>query len=174
MLGRSFLVAPVVTGGAARRSVYLPAGRLWYDFWTGCVANGGKSLVRETPQDIMPLYIPAGTILPFGPEVQYSNEKPWDSLEIRVYPGENGHYRLYEDEGDNYDYEKGQFSEITFSWDDKAHKLTIGPRRGSFKGMLKDRTFNIVLVDKNSGTGREPMKVTTSVRYNGKKLTVAL
>ena len=75
MLGRSFLVAPVVTGGAARRSVYLPAGRLWYDFWTGCVANGGKSLVRETPQDIMPLYIPAGTILPFGPEVQYSSEK---------------------------------------------------------------------------------------------------
>lgn len=168
------LIYPDVKQAAAPVKVYLPKGTKWYDFWDNTVYEGGEDIQRPCSIDIMPVFVKAGTIMPFGPDVQYSNEKPWDSLEIRVYPGENGNYTLYEDEGDNYDYEKGQFSEITFSWDDKAHRLTISPRRGSFKGMLKDRTFNIVLVDKNSGNGRESMKVTTSVRYNGKKLTVAL
>jgi alpha-D-xyloside xylohydrolase len=168
------LIYPDVKQAAAPVKVYLPKGAKWYDFWDNTVYEGGEDILRPCSIDIMPVFVKAGTIMPFGPDVQYSNEKPWDSLEIRVYPGENGNYTLYEDEGDNYDYEKGQFSEITFSWDDKAHRLTISPRRGSFKGMLKDRTFNIVLVDKNSGTGREPMKVTTSVRYNGKKQTITL
>ena len=117
----------------------------------------------------MPVFIKAGTILPFGPDVQYSNEKPWDELEIRVYPGDNGEFTLYEDEGNNYNYEKGKFSEIKFSWDEASHQLTIAPRKGSFKGMLASRKFHVVLVGENSGDGNLPMKATKTVDYNGKK-----
>ena len=175
MLGRSFLVAPVVTNGAAGRDVYLPAGNLWYDFWTGHVVEGGKSVFRTTPQDIMPLYIPAGTILPFGPEVQYSSEKKWDELEIRVYAGADGRFTLYEDELDGYGYKSGAFSEIPFTWDEEQQTLTIGRREGQFDGMLLQRTFRIVRVSSTKGIGdKETEEFDKVVTYDGEPQTVVL
>jgi alpha-D-xyloside xylohydrolase len=157
------------------KEVYLPAGADWYDFWTGEKFSGGKKINKQTPFDIIPLYVKAGSILPFGPEVQYAGEKKWDDLEIRIYPGADGKFVLYEDENDNYNYEKGIYSTIDFNWDDRKKTLTIGDGNGSFPGMLAERKFNIVLVAKNKATGANiaeaPDKV---VNYNGGKVVIKL
>ena len=175
MLGRTFLVAPVVTNGATGRNVYLPSSGAWYDFWTGESHNGGKSLFRSTPQDILPLYIPAGSILPFGPEVQYSSEKKWDDIEIRVYAGANGHFTLYEDELDGYGYKQGAYSEIPFTWNEARQTLTIGAREGQFPGMLTERTFRIVRVSSSKGFGDQPSThYDKIVTYNGSAQTITL
>ena len=115
---------------------YLPKGTIWYDFWTNKSFKGGQNVTLETQLDRVQMFVRAGSILPLGPEMQYVGEKAWDNLEIRVYPGANGSFVLYEDEGDSYNYEKGVYSTITFSWNDKARKLTIGARKGDFPGML--------------------------------------
>lgn len=168
-------IYPDIKKASAPVNVYLPKGAKWYDFWDNTIYDGGQSLMRPCPIDIMPVYIKAGTILPFGPEVQYSSEKSWETLEIRVYPGADGEFTLYEDEGDNYNYEKGQFSEIKFTYDDAKGKLTIGERKGNFKGMLKNRHFKIVKVGSNSGKGSEPMSAqSTAHEYTGKELTIDL
>lgn len=167
-------IYPDVKQAAAPIDVYLPQGNLWYDFWDNAVYDGGQSVQRLCPIDIIPVYVKAGTILPFGPEVQYSNEKAWDDLEIRVYPGADGTFTLYEDEGDNYNYEKGRFTEIQFAWDNASRTLSIAPRKGSYKGMLQDRTFRIVLVKPNSGKGNVPMKETQTIRYTGQAVQVQL
>ncbi len=167
-------IYPDVKKAAAPVEVYLPQGNKWYDFWSNAQYEGGQTIQRLCPIDIMPVFVKAGTVLPFGPEVQYSSEKPWDELEIRVYPGANGEFTLYEDEGDNYNYEKGKFSEIKFSWDDAGHALTIAPRKGSFKGMIQNRKFHIVLVGTDSGAGNQPMKANKTVDYSGKAMTVGL
>lgn len=123
----------------------------------------------------MPLYVPAGTIMPWGPKVQYSSESNWDKLEIRIYRGADGSFTLYEDERDNYNYEQGKFSEITFGWDDANSTLTIDDRKGEFNGMLKDRTFRIVLVDKDKNLGlglRQSARFSKVVEYSGKKISV--
>lgn len=146
--------------------VYLPAGTAWYDFWTNEKQNGGQEITRETTIDMIPLYIKAGSILPMGPKVQYATEKEWDNLEIRVYPGANGEFTLYEDENDNYNYEKGIYSTIDFKWNDRARTLTIEARKGSFPDMLENRKFNVVVA--------EPGKESKTVSYNGKKVTVRL
>ena len=175
MLGHSFLVAPVVTEGAAGRNVYLPNNGSWYDFWTGNIYKGGKTIFRSTPQDIMPLYIPAGTILPIGPEVQYSTEKKWDDIEIRVYPGANGQFTLYEDEFDGYGYQQGAKSEIPFTWDEATHTLTIGDRTGNYPGMLNERVFRIVRVSSKKGFGDKPSENYNEViNYNGTAINVHL
>jgi alpha-D-xyloside xylohydrolase len=175
MFGKTFLVAPVIEPGVKEWSVYLPKTATWYDFWTGEKLSGGKNVVKETPLDIMPLYIKAGSILPVGPKVQYATEKKWDNLEMRVYPGANGEFTLYEDENDNYNYEKGAFSTITFVWNDAKKVLTINDRNGSFPGMLTERKFNIVRVAENKGTGMEIVeKYDQVVTYDGKKVTVKL
>ncbi len=175
MLGRTFLVAPVVTEGVAGRNVYLPDNGPWYDFWTGKRHQGGKKVYRQTPQDIMPLYIPAGSILPFGPEVQYSSEKSWDDLEIRVYAGADGHFTLYEDELDGYGYQQGACSEIPFTWDEATQRLTIGDRKGDFPGMLQQRTFRIVRVSSKKGIGDKPSTIIDqTVTYNGNAITLDL
>jgi alpha-D-xyloside xylohydrolase len=135
------------------KKIYLPQGTNWLDFWTGERHGGGQTLIKETPIDIMPLFVKAGSILPMGPKVQYATEKKWDTLEIRVYPGANGEFTLYEDENDNYDYEKGIYSTIAFTWDDAKKELTISDVKGSFPGMLKTRTFQVVVVSPNHGTG---------------------
>ena len=167
-------IYPDVKQAAAPIDVYLPQGNLWYDFWDNAVYDGGQSVQRLCPIDIIPVYVKAGTILPFGPEVQYSNEKAWDDLEIRVYPSADGTFTLYEDEGDNYNYEKGRFTEIQFAWDNASRTLSIAPRKGSYKGMLQDRTFRIVLVKPNSGKGNVPMKETQTIRYTGQAVQVQL
>ena len=167
-------IYPDVRKAAAPVNVYLPKGNKWYDFWSNAQYEGGQDIQRLCPIDIMPVFIKAGTILPFGPEVQYSSEKPWDELEIRVYPGADGSFTLYEDEGDNYNYEKGKFSEIQFVWNEADRTLNIAPRKGSYKGMLQHRRFHIVLVDANSGAGDQPMQANKSVENDGKAVKIQL
>ncbi len=152
------------------RSVYLPEGTYWIDFWSGSTLEGGQIISADAPMEIIPLYVKPGSILPMGPFLQYSTEKPADPLELRIYLGANGQFTLYEDENDNYNYEKGIFATIDFSWDDKNKILTISDRKGKFPGMLKERTIQIVLVSEAHGTGVEicknPDKI---VNYNGEE-----
>ena len=129
---------------------YLPKGSDWYDFYTGKLYKGGQKVTLTTTFDKSPMFIKAGGILPLAPEMQYVTEKDWSSLEIRVYPGKDGSFTLYEDEGDNYNYENGKYSEILFTWNDARKTLTISDRKGSFDGMLKQRTFDVVLPDGTS------------------------
>jgi len=188
MFGQSILVAPVTEAmyvnkvdgkttenfsQAKTKKVYLPTGVDWYDFWTGQKLTGGQEIQREAPIDLIPLYVKAGSVLPFGPNVQYAAEKSWDKLEIRIYRGANGEFTLYEDEKDNYNYEKGVFSTIKFNWNDKANTLTIADQKGTFPGMLKTRTFNIVIVDTKNGVGVKPASsFTKTISYNGKSISV--
>ena len=143
---------------------YLPKGATWYDFWTNKQYKGGQTVTLETSFDCVPMFVRAGSILPLGPEMQWVGEKKWDNLELRIYPGADGQFVLYEDEGDNYNYEKGMYSIIQFSWNEKTHTLTIGDRQGSYPGMLQDRQFTIVLPDGKQQT----------VRYDGTLQTVRL
>ena len=143
---------------------YLPKGTTWYDFWTGKAYKGGQNVALQTSFDRVPMFVRAGSILPLGPEMQYVGEKSWDNLEVRVYPGANGSFTLYEDEGDSYHYEKGVYSTIPFSWNDKSRTLTIGSRQGSFPGMLQQRQFTVVIPDGTS----------TTVSYDGNATTVKL
>ena len=126
---------------------YLPKGTVWYDFWTNQKYQGGKSVTLTTSLDRVPMFVRAGSILPLGPEMQYVGEKAWDNLEIRVYPGADASFVLYEDEGDNYNYERGVYTTINFTWNDKAQNLTISSRKGEFPGMLKTRQFMVVMPD---------------------------
>ena len=143
---------------------YLPKGAVWYDFWTNKQYKGGQTVTLETTIDRVPMFVRAGSILPLGPEMQWVGEKKWDNLELRIYPGADGIFMLYEDEGDNYNYEMGAYSVIQFSWNDKTHTLTIGDRQGSYPGMLQNRRFAVVLPD-----GRQQV-----VEYEGKKLDIAM
>jgi len=186
MFGKSILVCPVTNSMYSKnteedfssvktRELYLPKGSDWYDFWTGEKYPGGQKLNKESPLDIIPLYIKAGSILPIGPKVQYATEKKWDNIELRVYEGANGEFTLYEDENDNYNYEKGAYSTITFSWNDAKKALTINDRKGTFPGMLTDRKFNIVRVTKNKNNGMDVVeKFDKEVTYSGKKIVINL
>jgi alpha-D-xyloside xylohydrolase len=179
MFGKSLLVCPVTKPMYSKetkedfstlksRELYLPKGTDWYDFWTGEKVTGGQTLSKETPIDIIPLYVKAGTILPIGPKVQYATEKKWDNLEIRVYEGANGEFTLYEDENDNYNYEKGLYSTIRFRWNNARHTLIIGKRQGDFPEMLKERVFHIFLMSPEKGAGWALTEnVPIVVKYNG-------
>ena len=165
LFGRGLLVSPVTERAAREQRVYLPAGADWIDFWTGEHLAGGHWTKKATPPDILPLYVRAGSILPWGPEVQYAAEKKWDDLEVRIYPGADGSFTLYEDENDSYNYEKGAYTEIGFHWNEASHTLTIGNRKGHFPGMAGQRRFRIVI------EGRGISKV---VPYNGQVKRVIL
>jgi alpha-D-xyloside xylohydrolase len=173
MYGPAFLVNPVTEPAATIRQLYLPETR-WYDFWTGAAVEGGRTINAAAPLDRLPLYIRAGSILPLGPEEEWSTQKPADPIELRIYRGANADFTLYEDENDNYDYEKGGYSTIGLHWDDAQHTLTIGERKGQFPGMLESRAFRVVFVTENHGAGvnpaSEPDKI---VQYSGKQMTVA-
>ena len=155
------------------RSVYLPAGQRWFDFWTGSILEGEKTIEADAPIDKIPLFVRAGSIVPMGPFLQYSTEKPADPIELRIYPGADARFTLYEDENDNYNYEKGIYSTVDFIWIDGKGELTITDRKGEFPGMLKERTIKIVRVGHEHGTGlnieERPDKVVT---YVGKEITV--
>jgi alpha-D-xyloside xylohydrolase len=175
LFGHSILVAPVTKPNVEKWSVYLPKGADWYDFWTNIKYSGGQSIDKETSMDIIPLYIKVGSILPWGKKVQYSSEKSWKVLELKVYPGANGQFTLYEDEFDNYNYETGQYSEITFTYDETARTLTIGNRKGNFQGMLKNRNFQIVVAEPGKAAGdMETLQFNKIISYNGKQVTVKL
>lgn len=155
------------------RETYLPEGTKWYDFWTGKAYDGGQKITFNAPIDIVPLAVKAGSIIPMGPYVEYSTQKPADPIELRIYRGADGSFTLYEDENDNYNYEKGIYSTIAFNWNDKSNILTIGERKGEFQGMLQKRKFNVVIVNEKSGIGLDPSKsITKSVVYNGKEIKV--
>ena len=126
---------------------YLPKGTTWYDFWTNKTYKGGQQVTLQTQLNRVPMFVRAGSILPLGPEMQYVGQQPWDNLELRVYPGADARFVLYEDEGDSYNYEHGAYTTITITWDDSRRQLTIGERQGAFKGMLTQRRFTIVMPD---------------------------
>lgn len=142
--------------------VYLPSGADWYDFRTNKKYSGGQTLMADSPIAYSPLYVKAGSIVPLAEDMQYTSEKPWDYITLNVYPGANAEFVLYEDEGDGFNYLDGKFTKIPFVWNDKKQTLTIDARKGSFDGMLKERTFNVVLPD---GKRKE-------VAYTGKRTTV--
>jgi len=175
LFGKAFLVAPVTEPNVTEWNVYLPESADWYDFWTGKNFNGGQKIITDAPIDKIPLFVKAGSILPIGPKVQYASEKKWDNLEIRIYPGADGEFTLYEDENDNYNYEKGFYSLIHFKWSDAKKTLTIEARKRKYPGMLKERTFNILMVNENRGTGIEiSSTIDKKIKYSGKKMVVEL
>jgi alpha-D-xyloside xylohydrolase len=173
MFGPAFLVSPITEYQARKRTVYLPPGKGWYDFWTGRWAGGAKYITAPAPYDQIPLHIRAGSIIPFGPELQYTGEKPADPITLYVYAGADGDFNLYEDDGLTYLYEKGGFSLIPIHWDERSGTLSIGPRQGAFAGMLQQRTFNIIFVtkDKPNGFSFEPV-VDRTVTYDGQAVAV--
>jgi alpha-D-xyloside xylohydrolase len=171
--GPAFLVAPVTRYQARSRAVYLPAGTAWYDFWTGQTKPGGQTVDTPAPYDAMPLYVRPGSIIPYGPAEQYVAEKPADTVTLWIYAGADGKFTLYEDDGLTYAYEKGAFSQIPIEWKDATRTLTLGPRSGSFTGMLNDRIFNLVLVSANQPLGYSATpKINLSVQYHGDAVAV--
>ena len=173
MFGKAFLVAPVTEAGISEWNVYLPGSTNWYDFWTGKQYTGGQTIETDAPLDKIPLFVKAGSILPIGPKVQYASEKKWDNLEIRIYEGNDGRFTLYEDEGDNYNYENGVYSTITFSWNDTGKTLTIDDRKGSFPEMLTKRKFNIVRINKAKEKGMAAFeRFDKEIIYTGEKVVI--
>jgi alpha-D-xyloside xylohydrolase len=170
LFGPAFLVNPVTSAGATSRSVYLPSGT-WYNFWTGSTQNGGSRISASAPLSEIPLFIKAGSIVPMGPNIQYATQSI-DPLEIRVYKGQNGSFTLYEDQGDTYNYESGQYSQISFTWNESTQQLTIGARTGSYSGMPVNRTFNIVWVTSNHGNGVNVSAADQVVNYDGTQVVV--
>ena len=174
LFGPAIMVTPVTSAGATNRSVYLPAGGApWYNFWTAETSPAGQRVEAAAGVETLPLFVRPGSIIPMGPFLQYSSEKPADPIELRIYRGANGMFTLYEDEHDNYNYEKGKYATIPISWNDARHTLEIGRRSGEFPGMLKERTFNIVCVSPNHGAGiPSTEKPDAVVHYNGKAVAV--
>ena len=154
------------------RKVYLPECEGWYDFWTGKFYQAGQIVDALAPIDIMPLYVRAGSIIPMGPMTQYAAEKPADPIELRIYTGADAVFTLYEDENDNYNYEKGVYATIPMHWDEARQELTIGEREGSFPGMLAKREFRIVWVGDGHGKGLQEGSPDRVVRYSGKQVIV--
>jgi alpha-D-xyloside xylohydrolase len=192
MFGKSILVSPVTKAMYVQpvdqnepklglkedfsqkksRELYLPKGADWYDYWTGEKISGGQKIVKESPLNIIPLHVKAGSILPFGQDVQYATEKNWDNLEIRIYPGSNAEFDLYEDENDNYNYENGAYSTIKFEWNDAKRTLTVNARKGDFKGMLLSRKFKVNLAgDENKPEDKTKSRIKT-ISYSGKRMII--
>ena len=155
------------------RNVYLPKDNTWFNFWTGETVEGGQEITVDGQIDKIPLFVKAGSIVPMGPFIQYSDEKPADPIDLRIYTGADGEFELYEDENDTYNYEKGIYSTIKFEWNDSKQKLTIEKREGEFPGMLLERTFRITWVAPNHGIGvginEQPDVVVT---YTGEKIDI--
>jgi alpha-D-xyloside xylohydrolase len=184
MFGSAFLVNPVTeqmyslagnTANEKTRKVYLPKSADWFDFWTGEKLTGGQTINAPAPIETIPLFVKAGSIIPMGPFLQYATEKSADQIELRIYPGADGNFTIYEDENDNYNYEKGVYSTIDIKWDEAKQTLTIADRKGEYPGMLKERTFNIVITTKNHGAG---LNISDSydkvIKYNGKEIKVKI
>jgi len=174
MFGKSILTAPVTAPNATEWNVYLPKSAGWYNFWTGKYFKGGQTVKTDAPLDKLPLYVKAGSIIPMGKIVQSTGEKAADTLEIRVFKGADARFELYEDEGDNYNYEKGKYTTISFNWNEKAQTLTVGDKQGNYPGSLKKRIFNVVFVAENKGVGTNTDAVGKKVSYTGSKIAVKL
>jgi alpha-D-xyloside xylohydrolase len=172
LYGPAFLVNPVTEPGAATRHLYLPKAQ-WYDFWSGKRLEGGSTVDAPVTLARIPLYVRAGSIVPFGPDIEYVDQKPTDPIELRVYRGADGSFTLYEDEGDSYDYEKGAYTTIPIAWNEAAQTLTLGRRQGSFPRMPNSRTFRIVFVADGHGVGIGPTaQADRVVEYRGDAVAV--
>lgn len=174
MFGKSLLVAPIIEPGISKWNVYLPKSIAWYDFWTGKRFDGGQTIKIDAPLDKIPLFVKAGSIIPMGKIIQYAGEKLADTLEIRVYKGADAKFDLYEDEGDNYNYEKGKYTVISFKWDEQRQSLTIADKQGNYTGSLTKRIFNVVFVDENKGFGIDASSKGKKVSYVGTKVKIQL
>ena len=174
MFGPAFLVAPVYTYGARSREVVFPDDSQWYDFYTGKTVAGGQTSSVAAPYERIPLFVRSGSIVPFGPKMQWSDEKPADVINLYVYTGRDGKFTLYEDENVNYNYEKGQFAMIPMAWDEAKQTLYLGERHGEYPGMLRQRRFNIVKVSPSTPQGYNPATQGIVVAYDGKAKSVKL
>ena len=174
MFGPALMVAPVYEYGARTREMYFPAGCGWYDFYTGTYVEGGRKLTVAAPYERIPLYVRAGAIIPFGPDMQYSDEKQAEEITLFVYAGQDGAFTLYEDEGVNYNYEKGKYAAIPLVYNDAEGTLTIGDRTGEYSGMLEERIFNVVKVGKDKVQAFDLKAKGAVVKYNGKAQRVKL
>ena len=175
MFGPSFMACPVGYYGARSREVYFPQQRGWYDLYTGKYIAGGQTLEVEAPYERIPVYVPEGSIIPFGPEIQWSDEKPAELINLYVYEGKDAEFLLYEDEGTNYNYEKGKYATINITYSESSKTLTIGARKGSFNGMLQNRRFNVVTISKNHAQAlnlENPQG--KMIEYNGAEVKVNL
>jgi len=174
MFGPAFLVNPVTAPQARSRRVYLPSAA-WYDFWTGKRLEGGQAVEAEAPVDRMPLYVRAGSVVPMGPVMEYATERPADTIELRIYPGADGQFMLYEDGNDGYQYERGAFATTQLDWVDARRQLVIRETRGSFPGMLKHRVFRVVLVKEGWGVGvEEAGGFDKMIEYSGREVSVGM
>ena len=171
MFGPALMPCPVYEYKARSRRVYFPAGG-WYDFYTGAyLGDNGRNSV-DAPYSQMPLYVRAGSIIPFGPAMQWSDEKPADDILLVVYAGADASFNLYEDENVNYNYEKGFYANIPITWYDAARTLAIGERKGSFEGMLGSRKFRVVVVDPEHPWAYDPDAPGVAVSYDGRPIGV--
>jgi len=175
MFGPALLINPVTEYKARIRNVYLPADIGWYDLKSGKYYDGGHKIQTDAPYTDIPIFVKEGSIIPCGPDIQYTNEKPVDQIRLFVYAGSDGSFTLYEDENVNYNYEKGMFSWIPFSYNEKDKTLTIGKREGEFPGMLETKTFEIVWISKDKPSGlnfrKEP---DATIHYNGKMESIKI
>ena len=175
MLGPSLLIAPVTEYHAVDRSVYLPAGQGWYDLYSGKYAPGGQRIDAAAPYERIPIFVKEGSILPFGPDLQYTAEKTADTISLFVYTGKDAHFILYEDEGTNYNYEKGAFAEIPFTYNEATATLTVGQREGSFDHMLQKRTFRIIRITKDQPAALDfDQPAFSLIQYEGTPQSVQL
>jgi len=173
MFGPSLMVAPVYKYKARSREVYFPETCGWYDFYTGKYISGGQKINVDARYEILPLFVREGTILPTGPEINYTDEKPADPVTLFIYTGKSCEFVLYEDEGTNYNYEKGSYSNIRFSYSEEKKELTIDERKGVFEGMLKSRTFNIVFISRDKPAAFNPdANYSRTITYNGEGVTI--
>lgn len=174
MFGPSLMVCPVHEYKLRNREVYLPETDGWYDANTGEFLEGGQSITANAPYDILPMYVKAGSIVPMGPEIEYTDQKPADPITVIVYAGADGQFELYEDEGTNYNYENGNFSLIPISWSEKDQTLTFGKRQGQFNGMIQNRVFRILKADsKNAIVLDNPGDQYKEIKYNGNQVEVS-
>lgn len=176
MFGSALMACPVGEYQKYSRNVYLPKQKGWYDFYTGKYYAGGQTIVAGAPYEKIPVFVPEGAILPIGPEMEWSDQKKPELIDLYVYAGKDGSYTLYEDEGTNYNYEKGKYATIDFQYNDAQKTLTVGARKGSFDGMLQKRRFNVVLVQaqKNQGISLDKAPKGKMVKYAGQTVTVKL
>src|SRR5690554_877749 len=176
MFGPNLLINPVTEYKATKREVYLPSTTNWYNLYDGKFVEGGQTITADAPYERIPIYVKEGAIIPYGPAIQYTAEKPADTIALYVYAGKNGQFALYEDENTNYNYTEGHYLTIPFSYDDAAKTLTIGKQQGNgFDGMLKERTFHVIYVSKDQPRGLEfDAQTYKEVRYNGNEVKVTL
>lgn len=172
MFGPELLVSPITEEKATSRQVYFPANTTWYDFWTGERIEGGTTREMSAPHAHIPVAVRAGAILPLGPESDYAAQHPDGPFEIRVYPGANGQFLIYQDQGDGYAYERGGFSTIVLTWDDVSHTLTIAARQGTFAGMPASMRMNIALVHPHQSTGSGTAQTVRTIIYTGSAMKV--